>query len=109
MDRPSAPRTPELLENDMPKVAKIWDSYWLGGAPKTAATVNTGLVSVNKAGGEIRIQGATESMENVAVNNTRTKISIAGKEAKRGDLKVGMMCKITYAGENPEASEIACQ
>ncbi|HEY4134641.1 MAG TPA: extracellular solute-binding protein [Alphaproteobacteria bacterium] len=109
MDRPSAPRTPQLLEEEMPKVAKIWDRYWLGGGARPPATVNTGLVSVNKNGAEIRIQGATESMETVAVNNTRTKISVAGKEAKRSDLKVGMMCKISYAGENPEASEIVCQ
>jgi iron(III) transport system substrate-binding protein len=109
MDRPSAPRTPELMENEMPTVAKIWNSYWLGGAPKTDSTVNTGLVAVNKAGGEIRFQGSDETMETVAVNSARTKITIAGKDAKRGDLKAGMMCKISYGGENPEAKDIACK
>jgi iron(III) transport system substrate-binding protein len=109
LNRPSAPRTPELLENEMPKVAKLWESHWLGGAPKKPATINTGLVLVNKNGAEIRFQDSNEAMETVAVNNGRTKISVAGKEAKRSELKAGMSCKITYAGESPEATDIACK
>jgi iron(III) transport system substrate-binding protein len=110
INREAAPRTPQLLEEEMPKVAKLWDTYWLGGAARGPQTVNSGLMAVNNRGAEIKFQGGSDAMETLKVNNSRTKISIDGKEAKRADLKAGMMCKISYGGgAEDEVQEIACK
>jgi hypothetical protein len=42
------------------------------------------------------------------ISNSRTKITVAGKEAKRDALKPGMKCNVTYTGDDSEASLIAC-
>jgi tripartite-type tricarboxylate transporter receptor subunit TctC len=42
------------------------------------------------------------------ISGSRTKVSIKGSPAKRGDLKVGMRCSISSAEGSDEAAEVAC-
>jgi hypothetical protein len=44
-----------------------------------------------------------------SVSGSRTRIEIAGKESKRGALKAGMACNVTFKGNGTEASLIACK
>ena len=43
------------------------------------------------------------------MSRTRSKVTIAGKKAKRGDLKAGMHCKIMYPKGGGEAKTVDCQ
>lgn len=43
------------------------------------------------------------------VSGSRTKIAVGGKESKRGALKAGMACEITYMGEGAEVTEVNCK
>ncbi len=45
----------------------------------------------------------------IRVSGSRTKVTIAGKKAKRSAIKVGMTCKITHLGPNSRAKKIACK
>jgi hypothetical protein len=43
------------------------------------------------------------------VSGSRTKVTIAGQEAQRNQLKVGQDCEITYVAGAPEPKTVACQ
>ena len=43
------------------------------------------------------------------VSGSRTKVTIAGKEAQRNELKVGQNCEIAYVANAPEPTTVACQ
>lgn len=45
----------------------------------------------------------------VRVSKSSTKVTIAGKKAKRSAIKVGMTCKVTHLGPNSRAKKIACK
>jgi hypothetical protein len=42
-------------------------------------------------------------------SGSRTKVTIGGKAAKRGDIKVGMNCALTYLRPGAEATKIDCK
>jgi tripartite-type tricarboxylate transporter receptor subunit TctC len=42
-------------------------------------------------------------------SGSRTKVTIGGKPAKRGDIKVGMTCALTYLRPGAEATKIDCK
>jgi hypothetical protein len=44
----------------------------------------------------------------VKVSGKRTKITVAGKPAKRSALKKGMTCRFIYPKKNKTAKSIAC-
>ena len=71
-------------------------------AASVMAQASGKLEAVGSEGREITIGGKT-----LSVSGSRTKITIAGKEAKRGDLKAGMECKVEAKGD--EASKIDCK
>ena len=70
--------------------------------------VKATLAAVNKDGREIEfpLKGANQKLD---VSSGRTRISIAGQKAARGDLKSGMNCSIEFIEGAAEASGIACQ
>ncbi|MFM1813390.1 MAG: hypothetical protein RLZ98_85 [Pseudomonadota bacterium] len=69
-------------------------------------TMDGKLVSVKRKGARITV--AADGKERKArVSGRNTKITVAGKEAKRGDLKEGMTCKLTYQAS--AARELACK
>jgi tripartite-type tricarboxylate transporter receptor subunit TctC len=45
----------------------------------------------------------------IRVSGSRTKVTIAGKKAKRSAIKAGMTCKITHLGPNSRAKKVACK
>lgn len=68
------------------------------------------LLEVNDKGREIVFTGPDKQKVQAKPSGSRSKITIAGKEATRQDLKAGLNCSITYkpGGEN-EPVEIACK
>jgi hypothetical protein len=44
-----------------------------------------------------------------SMSRSRSKVTIAGKKAKRGDVKVGMKCTFTYPGSGGEAKTVVCK
>jgi hypothetical protein len=70
--------------------------------------VKATLAAVNNDGRQIEfpLKGANQKLE---VSSSRTRISIAGQKAVRGDLKAGMDCSIEFIEGAAEASGIACQ
>jgi tripartite-type tricarboxylate transporter receptor subunit TctC len=71
-------------------------------------TVDVTLTKTNKKGSKIYF---TEDSKTVfaAVSNGGTKITIAGKKAKRSKLKKGMSCAVTYEGHQTQAKTVICK
>jgi tripartite-type tricarboxylate transporter receptor subunit TctC len=77
----------------------------LQGAELTVESVldevqNEGRAVVFKDKGERR---------RATVSTSGTKIEIAGKSARRNEVKAGMTCKITYTGDGAQASALVCR
>lgn len=60
-------------------------------------------------GKKITFKGVDGNPVTMEVSGSRTKVSIAGKEAQRNELKVGQNCEITYTAGAPEPSAMSCQ
>lgn len=74
---------------------------------KTAsAAVKTKLTDVQNDGRELSFDDGGKPHK-VRVSSSGTTITVAGKKAKRSDLKVGMSCEITYSGTS--VSLVACR
>jgi tripartite-type tricarboxylate transporter receptor subunit TctC len=73
------------------------------------ATVKLGKIS--KKGAKVSFKGRDEKGNDlkgsVSISGSKTKITIAGKPAKRDALKTGMACTVTYQGRS--AKEISCK
>jgi hypothetical protein len=73
------------------------------------ATVTSALIKVGKKGRQVTFRGDKGKTVESKVSGSRTRITVAGRKAKRKSLKKGMSCKITYAiGGDNEAKLIAC-
>ncbi|MFM1814954.1 MAG: hypothetical protein RLZ98_1649, partial [Pseudomonadota bacterium] len=69
-------------------------------------TISGKLVAIAKKGARVTVEGGGKSQK-ANVSGRNTKITIAGKEAKRDALKEGMSCKLIYQAS--AAKEIACE
>ena len=68
------------------------------------------LLEVKDKGREIVFKGADGKNVDSKPSGGRTQITIAGKEAKREDLKAGLVCTISYkSGGDNEPEEIHCK
>ena len=68
------------------------------------------LLEVNDKGREIVFTGPDQQKVQSKPSGSRSKITIAGKEATRQDLNVGLNCSITYKpGGDNEPAEITCK
>jgi tripartite-type tricarboxylate transporter receptor subunit TctC len=77
--------------------------------PQTAKASGQ-LLEVEDKGRTIVFNGPDGKPVKSEPSGSRTKITIAGKEAKRGDLKAGMSCEIEYKpGGDNEPTAIACK
>jgi tripartite-type tricarboxylate transporter receptor subunit TctC len=76
---------------------------------KPAALKASGAIEVQDKGRKITIKGSDGKPLTLEPSGSRTKVTIAGKEAKRGDLKSGQNCEVTYAQGSSEPSAIACK
>lgn len=72
--------------------------------PAKVATAITGLMKKGKV-----IVFDSNGKETHAKIGRKSKLKIAGKKAKRGDLKVGMTCDIAYFGEMGQVKTINCK
>jgi tripartite-type tricarboxylate transporter receptor subunit TctC len=88
--------TDKVLENqiNVSEVKLIWKSV---KDAKVTGLEGDGLLVFTAAG---QTQRADAS---------KAKVSVAGKEAKLADVKVGAVCEVSYLGNNDLAREIACQ
>jgi len=94
--------------NQTPKTVALLAAALEAKAPTLKASGP--LVEVQKKGRVIVFAGPDGKNVKAEPSGSRTKITIAGKEAKRGDLKAGMNCEINYkpGGEN-EPTTIDCK
>jgi len=68
------------------------------------------LLEVRDKGREIVFTGPDRQKVQSKPSGSRTKITIAGKDAQRGDLKAGMNCEINYkSGGDNEPTTIVCK
>lgn len=81
----------------------------LQAKPQTAKASGP-LLEVEDKGRKIVFNGPDGKPVKSEPSGSRTKITIAGKEAQRSDLKAGMKCEINYKpGGNNEPTTITCQ
>jgi len=74
-----------------------------------AAKVTSELSSVSPDGRNIEFAGPDGQTVKSKVSGSRTKVVIAGKDAKRKELKAGMKCDIEYMpGDGNEPSLVSC-
>jgi iron(III) transport system substrate-binding protein len=100
---------------DRPEVGKVvlkhWDSRWIKGGgyvPPKAEAVNVTLDAVKRGGRVLEFKVAGKK-DKAKMSRSRSKVTIGGKKAKRGDLKVGMKCKILYPAGGGEAKTVDCK
>ncbi|MGB0577909.1 MAG: hypothetical protein ACPGPC_17435 [Alphaproteobacteria bacterium] len=70
--------------------------------------VDAGTVSGTKRGGRRITIGSGKGKKTAKVSGRKTKITIAGKKAKRKAIKVGMKCAFHYYGNKTTAKKIVC-
>lgn len=76
---------------------------------KPSALKAAGAIEVQEKGRKVIFKGADGKPMTAEPSGSRTKITVAGKEATRADLKTGMNCEVTYVAGNNEPSAIACK
>ncbi|MFM2129730.1 MAG: hypothetical protein RL477_1276, partial [Pseudomonadota bacterium] len=76
---------------------------------KEESVQHTGpIIQVKDDGREIVIRRAGQEVS-AKISGSRTKITQAGKPAKRSIFKEGVVCTITYPRPGTEAQEVDCQ
>lgn len=92
-------------------------------SPKTVATLKvaltepeapSGLKAVGpllniEEGKKITFNGADGKPVTMEVSGSRTKVTIAGKEAQRNELKAGQNCEVTYVANAAEPITVTCK
>jgi hypothetical protein len=67
------------------------------------------LLDIRESGKKITVKGHDGKPVNLEVSSSRTRITVAGQEAQRGQLKVGQECEITYPPGGTEAAALVCK
>ncbi len=67
------------------------------------------IAEVVREGRSIKTKLADGTVVESPLSVSRSKVTIGGKEAKRGDLKAGMKCTLTYADRGLEAAKVECK
>jgi iron(III) transport system substrate-binding protein len=93
------------------RLAKFWGPLWLQGGgyvPPKAGSVTVKLDKVVRGGRvlEFMVGGKPDKAK---MSRSRSKVTIGGKKAKRGDLKPGMTCKVNYPAGGGEAKTVDCK
>ena len=76
---------------------------------KPSALSAKGAIEAQDKGRKIVINGSDGKPLTFEPSGSRTKITVAGKEGTRDDLKSGLNCEVTYAQGSAEPTAIACQ
>lgn len=67
------------------------------------------LTNIVNEGRQINFKDAGGKDSSARISGSRTTIKLGGKTAKRGALKPGLACEVTYKGTGTEASLIDCK
>jgi ABC-type Fe3+ transport system substrate-binding protein len=108
LGRPVAFLDPEVLERDLDKMLKIWEPLWYSGMGLKLQVVSTMLTKVEKGGRSIAFD-ANGVPQTARISPDNTRIAIASEPAEPSELKVGLSCEITYAGDNQNAIRVECK
>ena len=88
-------------------VAKFWENLWLGRQGLKLRTVKV-MIDAAKRGGRryhFKVDGKAQK---VRVSSSRTVVTLNGARAGRKSVKKGMLCTITYPGNDQTAKSVAC-
>jgi hypothetical protein len=72
---------------------------------KVTATVT----AVKRKGRRLELKDKAGKKIKTKLSGSRTKVTVAGKKAKRSKIKVGMVCELTFEGSGSESKLVACQ
>jgi tripartite-type tricarboxylate transporter receptor subunit TctC len=75
----------------------------------SAMKVAAKLTAVKRGGRQIFFKTAKGADDKAKISGSRTTVKVGGKASKRGNLKPGMACEITYRGPGTEAILVACK
>ncbi|HEY4134586.1 MAG TPA: extracellular solute-binding protein [Alphaproteobacteria bacterium] len=106
LGRPVALLEPDVLEGDLDKLVKFWDPLWYSGMGLKLQVVKVTLDEVAKNALKFKANGSAQTAK---LSDERSRISVNGETGEAGDLKVGMACEITYAGNNQDATRVECK
>ena len=106
LGRPVAYLEPETLENDLDKLVKFWDPLWYTGMGLKLQVVHASIDEIGKGAIKFKVKDASQTAR---VNDERTRIFVDGEETETTELKAGMTCEITYAGNNQDATRLDCK
>jgi hypothetical protein len=71
---------------------------------------DSGAVSkIMKKGRTIALKLKSGKEVKAKISGSRTAVTIGGKKSKRGAIKVGMNCTVTYPGAGQEAKKVECK
>jgi ABC-type Fe3+ transport system substrate-binding protein len=77
--------------------------------PKETIEVHMGkVVETKRAGRRVTIDFKGQKVT-AKLSSSKTKVTVAGKAAKRKNVKVGMTCTFTYPGPNTTAKKVDCK
>lgn len=106
LGRPIAFLQPATLENDLEKLLKFWDPLWYSGMGLKLQVVKAPLDEVGK--GTIKF-AANGTPQTARVSDERTRITVNGETVEANEIKTGMNCEITFAGNNQDATRLECK
>jgi hypothetical protein len=107
LGRPVAFLDPEVLEQDLDKLLKIWEPLWYSGKGLKLDVVAATLTGVGKGGRTVAFDA--KGVPQTARVSGESRIVIRDEPAEPDELKAGMSCEITYAGNNEHAIRIDCK
>jgi tripartite-type tricarboxylate transporter receptor subunit TctC len=115
LDRPIEPLYGEDVANmvkaalvQTPKTVATLKEALSEGETKAALTATGPLMDIQE-GKKITFKGSDGNPVTMEVSGSRTKVTIAGKEAQRNELKIGQHCEITYTAGAPEPTTVTCK
>lgn len=104
-----------ILDLDHDALQAVVDGYWRAfdesgaffSVEQKMTTVRSRLVDVGKKGKKVTYLRDGEE-KTIKISRSRTKITIGGEKAERGDLKAGMECEIGWVGLDIGAAKVEC-
>ncbi len=108
LGRPYAYLEPERLEGDLDKLLKLWEPLWYSGKGLKLEVTKAALTEVGKDGRTVgfNVNGTPQTAK---VSEDATHVAINGSSADPTELKAGLNCEITYAGNNQNAIRLDCK
>lgn len=97
----------ELWHAEYAAVSKLWQNLWLKGQGLKLRTVKV-MIDSAKRGGRRYLFKVDGKQQKVRVSSSRTIVTLNGARAGRKAVKKGMVCTITYPGNDQTAKSVAC-